>query len=96
MSRTVPSSPIRGKHKLDQYIKDTYAGFSWRTHVPYTEPLEQTHKRSNVDITYKKHMGKKDDYYRYYYYKTYTKMKPDKFIAYPHPIIMGHKNKKEK
>jgi len=96
MTRTVPSQKIKGKHNLDRYIKDVHSGFTWRVTTPHHEPLEQTIKRSNVDITYKKHMGKKDDYYRYYYYKAYTKLRKGKFFAYPHPVHMQRKHKWEK
>ena len=92
----LPSMKIRGKHKLDQHVRDTYAGYTTRINVPLHVTTEQLHKESMVNVTVEKKMGKKDDYYRYYYYKTYTQKKPEKTMAVSHPVFMQRKHKWER
>jgi hypothetical protein len=92
----IPSHKIKGKHKLDLFIRDTYAGYGNTVAVPLKTTTEDLHKKASVNITYKKQMGKRDDYYRYYYYKTYTQKKPERFFASSHPVFMQRKHKGDK
>lgn len=92
----IPSRKIHGKHKLDEYIRDVHAGYTTRVKVPLTTPTKDLAKESSVNVTYKKKMGKHDDYYRYYYYKAYTQKKPERLMAFSHPVFMQRKHKGDK
>ena len=89
----IPTLKIKGKHRLDETIRDIYAGYSRNITIPEKKTTEELHQQSPVDVTHKKFMGKKDDYYRYYYYKAYTKRKPDKRLVVGLPVMMQRKHK---
>jgi hypothetical protein len=86
-----PSRKIKGKHKLDSYIRDVYAGFSPRLHIRQEETLENIKDRSLVDVSYEKKMGIRDGNKRYYYYVARTSRKPSKLLVAPHPVTMQRK-----
>lgn len=92
----IPSLKIKGKHNLNRIIRDTHAGYSLKPTVPLTKSTEQLSKESSVNVTYKKYMGKRQGYYRYYYYKTYTQKKPEKTLVIGFPVFMQRKHKWEK
>ena len=90
----IPTMKIKGKHKLDQIIRDIHAGYGKRISIPLDIDTEQLAKESSVDVIYEKKMGKRQGYYRYYYYKAYSKMKPSARIAIQHPVMMQRKHKR--
>jgi hypothetical protein len=94
----LPSLKIRGKHNLDQEIRDIYAGYNHKPliTVPKETTTDELRKNATVDVKYKKHMGKHKGYYRYYYYKTYTEKRPGYGIIFGLPAIMQRKHKWEK
>ena len=92
----IPSHKIKGKHKVNQFIRDTYAGYQRKTPIPLKMTTEELHRRSSVNVTVKKYMGKHDGYYRYYYYKTFTQKKPERVMAMSLPVFMQRKHKQEK
>ena len=100
MTAILPSLKIRGKHKLDRIIRDTSAGYTKHIHVPLNKGTGELQRESGVNVSYKKFMGKKQGYYRYYYYRTYTQIKPGirptDIVAYNHPVMMQRKHKWEK
>jgi hypothetical protein len=89
-----PSPKIKGKHNLNRYMRDVYAGFSTRLDVPIQTKNEELSKKSTVDISYEKKMGKRRGYYRYYYYVAKTSKKPSVFFASPHPVMMQREKKR--
>jgi len=93
MGWATPTLKIRGRKKLDSIMRDIHAGYS-RKHLLAKEDssLEQLKRDSSVSVTYKKFMGKKHGYYRYYYYRAYTQMKPDTKVAVGHPAWMQRKH----
>lgn len=94
----LPSLKIKGKHELNKEIRDIYAGYQKKPiiSVPRSMTTEELHKTASVDVDYKKHMGKKKGYYRYYYYKTYTQKKPGRGFILGFPAFMQRKHKWEK
>lgn len=93
MGYIAPTQKIKGKHKLNSIIRDIHAGYSNKTVIPLDMTTEQLSRKSSVDVTYKKFMGKKHGYYRYYYYKAYTRMKPTAKIALGHPVNIQRKHR---
>lgn len=87
---------IKGKHNLDQIIRDIHAGYGRRPAVPLNISTDQLARESMVNINYQKHMGKREGYYRYYYYKAHVEMKKGMPIALQHPVMMQRKHKWEK
>ena len=94
MPPIIPSHKIKGKHNLDKFIRDTHAGYTYKLNVPLNMKTEELERGSAVNVTYRKHMGKRKGYYRYYYYKTYTQKKPSARFAYGHPVFMQRKQKR--
>lgn len=92
-SPIIPSPRLTGKHRLDRFIRDTYAGYSNKVTVPKETTTEELHKESSINIYYKKFMGKKKGYYRHYYYRYYSQKKPGCVMAISKPTIIQRNHK---
>ena len=90
----IPTRKIKGRHKLDSVMRDIHAGYGKHILIKENMSLGQLEQESNVEIPYKKFMGKREGYYRYYYYKAYPRMKKSARIAVGHPVIIQRKHKR--
>lgn len=88
----IPSLKLSGKHRLDQFIRETYAGYSNKITVPKETTIEELHKDSSINIYYKKFMKKKKGYYRHYYYRYYSQKKPGCIMAISKPTHIQRKH----
>lgn len=87
----IPSMKIRKEDTLRRYIRDVYAGYSPRTHVRLATDTNTLHETSSVNITVKRFEDRYGPFYR-----VYTQKKPNKIMAFSHPVWMERPRKGEK
>ena len=90
-SPVIKSHKIRSKQQLNTYLRDVYAGYSFKTHVPLSVSTRKLHEASSVNMRLERGSDRKGLFWR-----AFVQKKPERFMAMSHPVWMERKQKEKK